>query len=41
MIVLEQEIDRKIALQQSESSQKGLSILPQVEKTIDDLALVK
>ena len=30
-----------MALKQSESSKRGLSALPQVEKTLDDLAVVK
>ena len=34
---LERQIDRKIALKQSDSSAKGLSTLPQIEKTLDDL----
>ena len=36
----EREITRQIALKQSESSQKGLSILPDVEKKLDDLVYV-
>ena len=38
---LEEQIDRKIALQQSDSSTKGLRILPQVEKILDDLVVVR
>ena len=30
-----------MALKQSESSKRGLSALPQVEKTLDDLTVVK
>lgn len=41
LFILEQEINKKMALNLSESSSKGLSRLPQVEKIIDDLALVK
>ena len=36
----EREITKQIALKQSESSQKGLSILPEIEKKLDDLEQV-
>jgi len=39
--LLEEQINQKLALKQSQSSKEGLSILPPIEKTLDDLTAVK